>query len=166
MNYWCRADYPYGVGAAYANIGMAYVAWGNQLRDARLPTEARNRHRRAVEWLVRCLEFSASARLGEDTSEAQAVLAEAYLGLDEPGQAWSMACAARDAAEKAGNQLDLASALSVLRAVYRFKGQLREAEACWEDAAALFERLGHAARAAKLRKGLEGKALLFPSEIH
>jgi tetratricopeptide (TPR) repeat protein len=166
LDYWRRADYPCGVGAACANIGTGYVAWGNQLCDARLPTEARNRYRRAVEWLVRCLEFSASARLGEDTSEAQAVLAEVYLGLDEPGQAWSMACAARDVAEKAGNQLDLASALSVLGAVYRFKGQLREAETCWEGAAVLFERLGHAAHAAKIRKGLEGKALLFPSEIH
>jgi hypothetical protein len=75
-------------------------------------------------------------RLGDDTSEAQAGLAEAYLGLDEPGQAWSMAYAARDAAEKAGNQLDLASALSVL-GVYGFQGQLREAEACREGAAAL-----------------------------
>ncbi|HEV2055158.1 MAG TPA: hypothetical protein VGV06_08295 [Methylomirabilota bacterium] len=71
-----------------------------------------------------------AGRLGEDTREAQAVLEEAYLGLDEPGQAWSMARAVRDAAEKAGNQLDLASA-----------------------------------RAAKVRKGLEGKALFFPSEI-
>lgn len=117
-----RSDDPDGVGAAYPNIGTAYVAWGNQLRDARLPTEARNRYRRAVKWLVRCLEFSAGARLGEDASEAQAVLAEAYLGLDESGQTWSMACAARDAAEKSGNQLDLASALWVLGAVYRFKG--------------------------------------------
>lgn len=165
LDYWCRADYPYGVGAAYANIGTTYVAWGNQLRDARLPTEARSRYRRAVEWLERCLEFSAAARLGEDTSEAQVVLAEAYLGLGEQDRAWTMACAARDAAEKAGNQLDLASARSLLGTVHQLKGQHREAEACWQDAAARFERLGHPARAARIREALEKKALLFPSAV-
>lgn len=123
-----------------------YVARGNQLRDARLPTEARRRYRRAVEWLERCLEFSAAARLGEDTSEAQVVLAEAYLGLDERDRVWTMACAARDAAEKAGNQLDLASAQLVVAAALWLKGEVGEAEACWQDAAARFARLGHPAR--------------------
>jgi tetratricopeptide (TPR) repeat protein len=166
LDYWCRADYPYGVGAAYANIGTTYLAWGNQLRAARLPTEARSRYRRAVEWLERCLEFSAAARLGEDTSKAQVVLAEAYLGLDQRDRAWTMACAARDAAERAGNQLDLASAQLVVAATLWLKGKVGEAEMCWQDAAARFARLGHPARADKIRQSLEKKGLLFPSEVY
>ena len=165
LDYWCRADYPYGVAAAYANIGNTYLSWGNQLRDARLTTEARSRYRRAVEWLARCLEFGTGARLGEDTSEAQVALAEAFLGLDERDRAWEMARAGRDAAQKAGNQLDLASALSVMASVLWLKGNREEAAACAEDAAARFDQLGHPARALKIRQNLEKKALFFPPEI-
>jgi hypothetical protein len=130
-----------------------------------LTTEARSRYRRAVEWLARCLEFGAGARLGEDTSEAQVALAEAFVGLDERGRAWEMARAARDVAQKAGNQLDLASALAVMASVLWLKGDREEAAACAEDAAARFDRLGHPARAVKIRQGLKKKALFFPSEI-
>jgi tetratricopeptide (TPR) repeat protein len=159
LDYRCRADYPYGVAAAYANIGNTYLSWGNQLRDARLITEARSRYRRAVEWLARCLEFGTGARLGEDTSEAQVALAEAFLGLDERDRALEMARAGRDAAQKAGNQLDLASALSVMASVLWLKGNREEASACAEDAAARFDQLGHPARALKIRQNLEKKAL-------
>ena len=79
-----------------------------------MTTEARSRYRRAVEWLARCLEFGAGAHFGEDTSEAQVAMAEAFVGLDERDRAWEMARAARDAAQRAGNQLDLASALAVM----------------------------------------------------
>lgn len=162
---WCRADYPYGVAAAYANIGNTYLPWGNQLRDARLTAEARSRYRRAVEWLARCLEFGTGAGLGEDTSEAQVALAEAFLGLDERDRALEMARAGRDAAQKARNQLDLASAVSVMACVLWLKGNREEASACAEDAAARFDQLGHPARALKVRQNLEKKALFFRPEI-
>lgn len=90
--------------------------------------------------------------LPTDTSAAQTVLTAAYLGLDDRERACGMAWAARDAAEKAGNQLDLASALSVLGTLYRLRGQLCEAEARWHDAAIRFERLGHPARSAQIRE--------------
>jgi len=165
LDYWCRVDYPYGVAAAYANTGNTYLSWGNQLRDARLTTESRSRYRRAVEWLARCLEFGAGARLGEDTSEAQVALAEAFLGLGERDRAWEMARAGRDAAQEAGNQLDLASALAVMASVLWVKGAREEASVCAEDAAARFDQLGHPARAAKIRQALEKKALFSASEI-
>jgi hypothetical protein len=130
-----------------------------------LTTEARSRYRRAVEWLARCLEFGAGARLSEDTSAAQVALAEAFLGLDERHHAMEMARAGRDAAQRAGNQLDLASALAVMASVFWLKGDREEAAACAEDAAARFDQLGHPARAVKFCQHLEKKALFFPSEI-
>lgn len=144
----------------FANIGTTYVAWGNQLRDARLSVEARTRYRRAVEWLTRCREFSTAARLGKDTSEADVLLAEAYLGLDEHERASEFASAARDAAQKAGNELDLASSLAILGTVLHRTGRQDGAKA-WEDAAHRFDGLGHPARAAKLRAALEKNALAF-----
>lgn len=161
LDYWCRADYPYGAAAAYANIGNTYLSSGNQKRAARLTAEARSRYRRAVEWLARCLEFGAGACLGDDTSEAQAALAEAFLGLDERDRALGMARAGRDAAQQAGNQLDLASALSVMASLLWLKGNRREASACAEDAAARFDQLGHPARALKIRQSLK-KGSSFP----
>jgi hypothetical protein len=112
-----------------------------------------------VEWLARCLEFGNGARLGEDTSEAQGALAEAFLGLGARKRAWEMARAGRDAAQKAGNQLDLASALAVMASILWLKGDREEASACAEDAAARFDQLGHPARALKIRQNLEKKPL-------
>lgn len=69
-----------------------------------------------------------------------------------------MARAGRDAAQKAGNQLDLASALSVRASVLWLKGNREEAAASAEDAAARFEQFGHPARALQIRKNLKKKA--------
>ena len=87
------------------------------------------------------------------------------MGLDERDRAWEMAREGRDAAQKAGNQLDLASALAVMASLLWLKGDREEASACAEDAAARFDQLGHPARAVKIRQGLKKKALFSPSEI-
>ena len=76
-----------------------------------------------MEWRARCLKFGAGARLGEDTSEAQGALAGAFPGLGERERAWEMVHAGLDAAQKAGNQLDLASALAVIASVLWLKGE-------------------------------------------
>jgi hypothetical protein len=47
----------------------------------------------------------------------------------------------------------------------QLKGDREEAAACAEDGGARFDRLGHPARAVKIRQHLEGTALYFPSEI-
>jgi tetratricopeptide (TPR) repeat protein len=165
LDYWCRADYPYGVAAIYANIGNTYLKWGNQLRDARLIAEAQSRYRRAAEWLTRALDFGAGAKLGKDSSEAEVALAEAYLGLGDLDRAWPLVCEARDAAEKTGNQLDLACALGVMAAVLWVRGDREQATTCGDDAARRFEQLGHVDRASELRERFRRKALLFPSAI-
>jgi hypothetical protein len=92
-------------------------------------------------------------------------MAEAFVGLDERGRAWEMARAARDAAQRAGNQLDLASALAVMASLLWLKGNREEASACAVDAAARFDQVGHPARAVKIRQELEKGALVFGSEI-
>ena len=128
----------------YANIGAMYLSWGSQLRDARLIAEAHTRYRRAVEWLGRCLEFGAGARLGEDTSAAQGATA-------------------REAAQKAGNELDLASAMAVVAAALTLKGEPEAAAACAKDAAARFWRLGLPDRATKIRFSRTSKRGAFRS---
>jgi len=45
------------------------------------------------------------------------------------------------------------------------QGELEEAAAYAEGAAARVDQLGHPARAVKIRQDLEKKALFFPSEI-
>ncbi len=148
--------------AAYVNIGNTYLSRGNQLRVARLTTEARSRRRRAVDWLARPPGFRAGSRLGEDTSEAQVAPGEAFLGLGERNRAWEMARAGRDAARKAANQLDLAAAFAVMASVLWLKGDREKAAACAGDTAARFDQLGHPAHAVKIRQDLEKTALFFP----
>jgi len=155
LDYWSRADYAYGIGAVYANIGTTHVRWGNHLRDHGIPGLARSHYLQAVEWLERCLQFSTSARLGEDTSEAQGVLAEAHRELGNLDQAWLMARAAQEAAQRAGNELDLASALLILGKLNASAGQVAEARALLADARRRFERLGDAGRAGEVARRLE-----------
>jgi hypothetical protein len=81
-------------------------------------------------------------------------MAEALLGLGEVARAWEMASAARAAAEKAGNQLDLAPALAALAAILGLQGDREAAAACARDAAERFDRLGHPARAAEVLRAL------------
>jgi uncharacterized membrane protein YccC len=89
-------------------------------------------------------------------------LAKVYLGLGDTDRAMAMAAAAREAAEKAGNHIDLAFALSVLGAAQRLKGLPSKAGSYWRDAVLLLERLGHQDHAAKIRKELENTGLSFP----
>lgn len=158
LDYWCRADYAYGMAAVYANIGTVYKRWGDHLRDHGFRTEARTRYRQAVEWLTRCTEFSASARLGQDTSEAECMLAEAYLELGDLDRAWVMAQAAREIAQKAGNQVDLAEATFTLGKLSALKGDKEDAERYLRDATTRFEQLGHMDRAADARLRLNALA--------
>ncbi len=150
LDYWCRADYAYGIAAAYANIGTTHARWGNHLRDHRIRDQALKQYRHAVEWLQRCLELSTRARLGEDTSEAQGMLAEVHLELGDLDRAWTMARVAREAAQIAGNELDLASASLILGKLHLAKGESGEARTLMEEARARFERLGHADRAKEI----------------
>jgi tetratricopeptide (TPR) repeat protein len=152
LDYWCRADYAYGIAAVYANIGTVYKRWGNHLRDHGLSEQARPQYQRAVEWLARCLEFSASARLGEDTSEAQNVLAEVYFELGDFDKAWTMASEAQQVAQKAGNQLDLAEATVILGKLHAVQDDRVQAERFLDDAAARFQRLGHTDRVAEITR--------------
>lgn len=100
---------------------------GDHLRKYRLADRARVQFRQAVEWLQRCLDFSAQARVGEDTSEAQGVLAAVYYELGDFDRAWVMARQAHEAPQKAGNELDLASASLTRGKLHAAKGDREQA---------------------------------------
>ena len=146
LDRWCRADCAYGVAAAYANIGSTHARWGNHLRDHRVTDQAQGQYRRAVEWLERCLKFSARARLGEDTSQAQGMLAEVHLELGDLDRAWAMATAAHEAAKRAGNELDLASATFILGKLHAVAGDAEQARVLLGEAKTRFEGLGRRER--------------------
>lgn len=150
IDYWCRANYAYGIQAVYANIGMVYKGWGDHLRDHHLKDQARIQYRAASEWLYRCMEFAASARLGEDTSVAQAVVADVHLELGEVDRAWAMAHAAKEAAERAGNALDLAEALLALGKLHVAAGDVGKGRRLMEDAMSRFQQVGQLERAKRI----------------
>jgi tetratricopeptide (TPR) repeat protein len=152
LDYWCRADYAYGIAAAYANIGSTHLREAERLAAARLGAAAQARYRNAAEWFERCVEFSARARLGNDTSDAETGLAQAYLALGQGTRAWDMANLARERAEGAGNALDLAEALFVLGRLAASRGDGEAARNLFREAAARFERIGHPARAGAIRR--------------
>jgi tetratricopeptide (TPR) repeat protein len=154
LDYWCRADYAYGIQAVYANIGTVYAQWGDHLRTYRLADRAPHRYRQVVEWLQRCLDFSGQARVGEDTSEAQRVLAEVYYELGEFDHPWTMAREAQEAVQKAGNELDLARATLTLGKLHATTGDREHARGLMTDAMTHYEPLGHLERAAAIRRKL------------
>jgi len=163
LDYWCRINYSYGIQAVYANIGIVHKAWGDHLRGHHLPDCAKGQYRQATEWLSRCIDFAASARLGEDTSIAQAVLADVHLELGEMGRAWAMAHAAREAAERAGNHLDLAEAILMLGRLHAAGGDRGKAVQFLQDAAARFQQLGHVGRADRIAQQLGALGRVRPS---
>lgn len=69
-----------------------------------------------------------------------------------------MAQAAREIAQKAGNQVDLAEATLTVGKLYAVRGDREEAERCLKDSVALFERLGHMERADEGRRQLNALA--------
>ncbi len=83
LDYWCRADYASGMQATYAIIGMVSARWGDDLRNNWLADRARTHYGHAVEWLERCLDFSAQSLVGEDTGEAKGVLGKIHIDLGD-----------------------------------------------------------------------------------
>ena len=82
------------------------------------------------------------------------MLAEVYVELGDFEQAWTMARAAHDTAQRAGNQLDLAEATFLLGKLHASRGDTEQAERLLDDAATRFERLGHTDRVAEIRRQL------------
>jgi hypothetical protein len=150
LDYWCRANYAYGIQAAYANIGMVYKRWGDHLRDHHLKDQAHIQYRAAIEWLYRHMDFAASARLGRDRSLPQAVLADVHLELGETDRAWAMAHAARETAERAGNQLDLADAILMVGNLHVTAGEMEQGRRLLEEAMARLQQVGQIERAKKI----------------
>jgi len=80
----------------------------------------------AAAWLRQCLELSATAKLGNDTSEAECVLAETYLELGELDAALEMAMKAHEISARAGNRIDLANATLVLGKLHLLKRDAKQ----------------------------------------
>ncbi len=154
LDHWSRSDYPYGVAAAYANIGIAYKRWGNQLRDIGDKPGARLHYTTAIQWLQRCLDFSAAVHLGADTSEAERVVAAAHLELRDTPSALKWARQAQQSARSSGNARDLASATRILARIYAACGERLEALRHAKEALRLFRGL-EGARIAEITAGLE-----------
>jgi hypothetical protein len=80
----------------------------------------------------------------EDGARGDHLPAPANLLIPRPGEA----------AQRAGNQLDLAEATFTLGKLSALRGGKEEAERCLNDSVTLFERLGHSERAAEIRRHL------------
>jgi len=55
------------------------------------------------------------------------MLADVHLKLGDPDRAWTMATTAHEAAQRAGNELDLASAILILGKLHASRGEPEQA---------------------------------------
>lgn len=93
LSYWSNTDYLYGIQSAYFNIGNIYYK--------------REKYNDAKWWIEKCIILCDTARIGQETSQAEILMVEIYLHYNDLEKARKYAIKAKRMALKGRNALDL-----------------------------------------------------------
>src|SRR5262249_30605759 len=100
-----------------------YKLFGDQVSIESDREYSVRQYTRAIEWVERCNAFSEKAGIAYDTSEADILLSNLYMKIDNDEKALSYAQKAKSMALSAGNKRDIAASYEMLIKVYKNRGK-------------------------------------------
>lgn len=154
----------YGVSAAYFNIGNIYRKKADEIAKKenssliKLLWQAEDFYSQAIMWAKKCIDLTARAGVGDDTSQDRILVSYCYYMLGKYNESLEYAREAEKMATTAGNKRDIALSCKMIGKILWTtgkEGNKNNAKEYFTKSIEYFQKIGDKSQASKLKNEIE-----------